>query len=168
MLKSIFAVGVCIFALMIVIKDGRVLRTTGLTGLLGRPDVPDGVASSRRASPGKLEGRPDLTSRGCITVGISGKLEYWRCPAELQASDARAADENRPPDARRRHGRATSRPAAPVSPSATETHRARARRLRSERGERLEQAVVRLGPVHGDADRAGDGRTAKPRSSSAS
>ena len=32
MFKRIFAVGVCIFALMVVIKDGRVLRTTGLTG----------------------------------------------------------------------------------------------------------------------------------------
>ena len=70
--------------------------------------------------PGKLEGRPDLTKRDCITAGIAGKLEYWRCPAEHPGDERRALAKPKPRDASY-HGPSTSRPALRVSLSATET-----------------------------------------------
>ncbi len=93
MLKPIFVVAACIFALMLVIKDGRVLRTAGLTGSCtavvgstGAGPLEGGVVEA--CKPGKLEGRPDLTKRNCTAAGIVAGVEYWRCPAALQSSNA--------------------------------------------------------------------------------
>ena len=36
---------------------------------------------------GKLEGKPDLSHRGCRSIGLSGKNEVWRCPAGFDISD---------------------------------------------------------------------------------
>ena len=89
MLKPIFVVAACIFALMVVVKDGRVLKTDA-----GSPRKCSAVSAVvqgvvvEACKPGKLEGRPDLTKRDCIAAGIAGKLEYWRCPAEIQATSA--------------------------------------------------------------------------------
>ena len=89
MLKPIFVVAACILALMVVVKDGRVLRRprAHVGVLLGRRRSIQGVVVEA-CKPGKLEGRPDLTKRDCIAAGIGGKLEYWRCPAEIQATNA--------------------------------------------------------------------------------
>jgi hypothetical protein len=88
MLTRILTVAVLIVALMIAIKDGRVLRTTGLTGSCSVVQTaPDG-AQLEACKPGKLEGRPDLSRRGCTDAGPSGKDEYWRCPAAVVASQA--------------------------------------------------------------------------------
>jgi hypothetical protein len=88
MLKTMFAVGVCIFALMVVIKDGRVLRTAGLTGSCSVVQTYSDSSDLAACRPGKLEGRPDLSHRGCRTVGINSTLEYWHCPAGFGISDA--------------------------------------------------------------------------------
>jgi hypothetical protein len=87
-LKPIFVVAACIFALMLVVKDGRVLRTTGLTATCSAVTGAVQGTVVEACKPGKLEGRPDLTKRDCIAVGTTGKLEYWRCPAEIQATSA--------------------------------------------------------------------------------
>jgi hypothetical protein len=87
-LKPIFVVAACIFALMVVVKDGRVLKTTGLTAKCSPVSAVVEGTIVEACKPGKLEGRPDLTKRDCITAGIAGKLEYWRCPAEIQATSA--------------------------------------------------------------------------------
>ena len=86
-LKGVVAVAVCIVALMIVVKDGRLLQSAGLTGSCSH------VASTAQNDveacvPGKLEGRPDLTKRGCKPGAVRGKLEYWSCPADVEPSDA--------------------------------------------------------------------------------
>ena len=88
MLKRVVAVAVCILAVMIAIKDGRVLRSTGLTGSCAVVQTaPDGT-EVEACRPGKLEGRPDLTRHGCTGLGVNGAYEYWRCPADLQANQA--------------------------------------------------------------------------------
>jgi len=85
-LKSIVAVGVCIFAVMVVVKDGRVLRTAGLTGSCSVVQVFADSSELAACRPGKLQGRPDLTSRGCRAVGSKAKLWYWSCPAGFRVS----------------------------------------------------------------------------------
>ena len=88
MLKSIVAVGVCIFALMVVIKDGRVLRTAGLTGSCSVVQTFSDSSELARCSPGKLRGRPDLSQQGCRAVGTSATPGYWSCPAGFRVSAA--------------------------------------------------------------------------------
>lgn len=86
MLKQIVAVGVCIFALMVVIKDGRVLRTAGLTGSCSVVQTFTDSSELAACRPGKLAGRPDLSHRGCLSVGVAATDGYWRCPAGFDAS----------------------------------------------------------------------------------
>ena len=88
MLKSMVAVGVCIFALMVVIKDGRVLRTAGLTGSCSVVQTFSDSSQLAACRPGKLKGRPDLSHLGCRAVGISARLGYWSCPASFDISAA--------------------------------------------------------------------------------
>jgi hypothetical protein len=88
MLKSMLAVGVCIFALMVVIKDGRVLRVAGLTGSCSVVQTFSDSSELAACRAGKLEGRPDLSSRGCQSVGLNATYQYWRCPAALAVSEA--------------------------------------------------------------------------------
>jgi hypothetical protein len=87
MLIRIVATGACIFVLMLVIKDGRVLRTAGLTGTCTVVQVYTDSSELTTCRPGKLEGRPDLSHRGCHSVGIEGVKENWRCPAGFDVSD---------------------------------------------------------------------------------
>ncbi len=87
MLVRIVATGACIFLLMVVIKDGRVLRTTGLTGSCSVVQTLSDSSELVTCSAGKLEGRPDLSHRGCTTIGVSGKKDVWRCPAGFDISD---------------------------------------------------------------------------------
>ena len=80
MLKQIVVVAACIAALMAVVKDGRVLRTAGLTAscsVVAQNSDGTQVAACRA---GKLEGMPDLSRRGCTDQGTSGRTVYWRCP----------------------------------------------------------------------------------------
>jgi hypothetical protein len=86
MLKRVVAAAVLVLALMVAIKDGRVLHKTGLTGSCAVVQVaPDGT-SLQACRPGKLEGRPDLTRQGCKDAGLNGTYGYWRCPAEVAAA----------------------------------------------------------------------------------
>jgi hypothetical protein len=87
-LKSIVAVGVCIFALMVVIKDGRVLRTAGLTGSCSVVQIFSDSSELAACRPGKLQGRPNLAQSGCRAVGSRAKLWYWSCPAGFKLSAA--------------------------------------------------------------------------------
>ena len=76
-----------IFALMLVIKDGRASRNLGLTGrcqAVAGPRSADGVWEA--CKPGRLEGAPDLSRQGCKSVSFVGKHELWRCPAGIKSS----------------------------------------------------------------------------------
>jgi len=82
------AVGVCIFALMVVIKDGRVLRTAGLTGSCTVVQTFSDSSQLTQCRAGKLQGRPDLSHRGCQAVGVRATSGYWACPASFRLSAA--------------------------------------------------------------------------------
>jgi hypothetical protein len=87
MIIRIVAAGACIFVLMLVVKDGRVLRTTGLTGSCMVVQTFSDTSELTSCTAGKLEGRPDLSHRGCRSLGLVGKVENWRCPAGFDISD---------------------------------------------------------------------------------
>ena len=82
-MKGIVLIAVCVLAAMVVLKDGRVLRNAGLTATCSK------VASTPSADveacrPGKLEGRPDLTKRGCKFAASVKQVAYWNCPSDTQ------------------------------------------------------------------------------------
>jgi hypothetical protein len=86
--KGIVVVAALIVALMVVIKDGRVLQSAGLTGGCSHVSAASDGAEYEACKPGKLEGLPDLTKRGCKPAGTVGRVQYWSCPADVQPSDA--------------------------------------------------------------------------------
>jgi len=87
-LKQIVAIGVCIFALMVVVKDGRVLRMAGLTGSCSVVQTYRDSSAMVACRPGKLEGRPDLSRSGCTSAEIGPAVQYWRCAAGFDISEA--------------------------------------------------------------------------------
>ena len=83
MLRGIVAVGVAIFALMVAVKDGRVLRAAGLRGSCTVTVTNADGTQVEACKPGWLEGAPDLTKHGCVSQGGLGQIVYWHCPAAL-------------------------------------------------------------------------------------
>ena len=83
-MKGVLVVAALIVALMAAIKDGRVLRQSGLTGGCGPVQTPRGETGAWKACvEGRLQGAPDLTRQGCTSVSRVGTTEYWRCPAQI-------------------------------------------------------------------------------------
>jgi hypothetical protein len=86
-MRGVLVAAVLIFALMLVVKDGRALRHMGLKGGCHAVAAPPGQEGAWEAcDPGKLEGAPDLSRHGCKSVSLVGKREYWRCPAGIKSS----------------------------------------------------------------------------------
>ena len=85
--RGVLVGALLVLTLMIVIKDGRVLRKAGLTGGCTVLAAPAGDTGSWEAcTPGKLQGAPDLTRQSCTSVKVVGKTEYWHCPAAIESS----------------------------------------------------------------------------------
>lgn len=75
-----------VVGLMVLIKDGRLLREAGLTGGCRTVATPKGQDGAWQAcDPGKLQGAPDLNRQGCKPMGNVGPTVYWRCPAGIEA-----------------------------------------------------------------------------------
>jgi hypothetical protein len=86
-MRGLIVAAILVFALMLVIKDGRASRHLGLTGNCQTIAAPAGDDAAWTAcNAGKLEGAPDLTRHGCKSVKLVGKREYWRCPAGIKSS----------------------------------------------------------------------------------
>jgi hypothetical protein len=75
-----------IFGVMVVVKDGRVLRAAGLTGSCSVVQTAADGEQMEACSSGKLEGAPDLTKSGCSDAGLYAGRVYWRCPASIVSS----------------------------------------------------------------------------------
>lgn len=86
MLKRVFIVAALVLAVMIVIKDGRLLRTTGLIASCAVVSTAADGTQLEACLPGRLEGAHNLSAQGCTYTGTAGRDRYWRCPAPLAAS----------------------------------------------------------------------------------
>lgn len=87
MFIRIAAITVLVAGLMAVLADGRMLERAGLVGRCTSVSAPAGDDGSWQVCrPGKLEGRPNLAEKACVSRGIEGGAEYWRCPAPIVAS----------------------------------------------------------------------------------
>jgi hypothetical protein len=81
MIKRIVIAGVLVLALMIAVKDGRILRDTGLTGTCSTAQTLKDGTQLEACRSGRLAGRPDLSRQGCTVAGPTATYEYWHCPA---------------------------------------------------------------------------------------
>jgi hypothetical protein len=80
MFWKILLVGMVVLAVMVAIKDGRVLRATDLTGSCALVSTAPNGVELKSCHSGKLHGAPNLSGRGCTDVGAVGGKTYWRCP----------------------------------------------------------------------------------------
>ncbi len=90
MLGRILIVGALVLVVMLAVRNGWVLRRTGLTGsctVYAR--IPDGPQQEKCTS-GAIGGRPNLTGKGCSSKGLVGMYEVWLCPAPLVTQPAGA------------------------------------------------------------------------------
>jgi hypothetical protein len=83
MIKRVVFAGVLIFAVMLAVKDGRIMRETGLAGACTVAQTLADGSQVEACRAGKLAGRPDLRRQGCKEAGINGTYEYWRCPSSV-------------------------------------------------------------------------------------
>lgn len=80
MFMKILLVGVVVVAAMVAVKDGRVLRATGLSGSCSVVSTAPNGIQVKACKKGMLHGAPDLAGKGCTNTGtVAGKI-YWRCP----------------------------------------------------------------------------------------
>lgn len=72
---------------MAAIADGRLVERAGLVGRCTEVSGPGQAGGSWQVCrPGRLEGRPDLARQACVSHGLRGQVEYWRCPAPIVVS----------------------------------------------------------------------------------
>jgi hypothetical protein len=87
MLLKILIVGALAIGLMAAIRDGRVLRDSGLLSscnaavVNGKQDT-----TLESCSKGRLDGYPDLTNKSCVLVSVRAQRQYWRCEAPIVSS----------------------------------------------------------------------------------
>jgi hypothetical protein len=85
MLVRVVIAAVLIFALMVGIKDGRLVQQAGLSGSCHVVQTSADGSQWDACRSGRLAGRPDLSSKSCTSSGVRGSLEYWRCPAAVDS-----------------------------------------------------------------------------------
>jgi hypothetical protein len=79
----IVAVGTVLIALLITVKDQRVLQRSHLVGFCSTVSQDKDGSEWRSCVPGRLSGRPGLILDSCTDVGRHGNAEVWNCPAAL-------------------------------------------------------------------------------------
>ena len=86
MLLRVFLAALLVTVAFAIVKDGRLLHGARLGGACSvYANAVDG-AQWVRCESGKLEGRPNLSQRGCWSAGLRGRDEYWHCPAAVVSS----------------------------------------------------------------------------------
>jgi hypothetical protein len=79
----ILAVGTVLIALLITVKDQRVLQRAHLVGACSTYALAEDGSEWRACTPGRLSGRPSLELTSCTDFGRLGTAEVWNCPAAL-------------------------------------------------------------------------------------
>jgi hypothetical protein len=66
--------------IMLVIRDGRVVRHFGLVARCETISAPLGEKGTwKECEPGRIDGRRDLTDDGCKLVRTQGTIDIWQC-----------------------------------------------------------------------------------------
>jgi hypothetical protein len=79
----IVAIGTVLIALMISVKDHRLLERAHLIGYCSTYAQSADGSEWRSCVPGRISGRPGLEFNSCTDFGRRGNVEVWNCPAAL-------------------------------------------------------------------------------------
>jgi len=82
-LLRIAAVGTILVALLISIKEQRLLQRAHLVGHCSTVVQAEDGSEWRKCVPGRISGRPSMALTSCTDYGRNGDAEYWNCPATL-------------------------------------------------------------------------------------
>lgn len=87
MLLKILVVGALVIGVMVVIRDGRILRDAGLLSrcspvVVNAQDDPTLLSCTK----GRLDGWPDMSNQSCNLIAVHPSREYWRCEAPVVSS----------------------------------------------------------------------------------
>jgi hypothetical protein len=82
-LLRIVAVGAVLIALLITIKNQRLLERAHLVGSCSTVARAEDGSEWRSCVPGRLSGRPGMELTNCTDLGRHGSAELWSCPAPL-------------------------------------------------------------------------------------
>ena len=85
----IVAVGAVLIALMITVKDQRLLQRAHLIGSCSTFAQAEDGSELRSCVPGRLSGRPGMELTSCTDMGRRGNAELWSCPTSLRDSALR-------------------------------------------------------------------------------
>ena len=80
----ILVIGSVLIALLIAVKDQRVLQRAHLIGYCSTFAQSADGSEWRSCVPGRLSGRPGLELNSCTDFGRHGNDEIWNCPASLE------------------------------------------------------------------------------------
>ena len=76
-------------AVLFTVKDQDLMHRAGLIGYCTTTTPPPGGKGAWRVcEKGKLDGRPDLSRQSCVRRSHSGRVEFWSCPAKIDAGPA--------------------------------------------------------------------------------
>jgi hypothetical protein len=85
MLFRVVIAAVLIFAVMVGVKNGRILQAAGLSGSCRVVQTAADGTQVDVCKSGRLAGRPNLVGKSCTSLGIRGNLEYWHCAAGVES-----------------------------------------------------------------------------------
>ena len=73
-------------AVLFTVKNQDLMHRAGLIGYCTTTTPPPGGKGAWRVcEKGKLDGRPDLSRQSCVRRSHSGRVEFWSCPAKIDA-----------------------------------------------------------------------------------
>ena len=72
MVMRVFVVAALVGGLMVAVKDGRFMKTTGLTAVCVVAQTAADGTQLEACRPGKLQGVPNLSANGCKDAGKAG------------------------------------------------------------------------------------------------
>jgi hypothetical protein len=80
MVIRIAVIGVLAIAVMMLVKDGRVVRELEVVSRCEVVATPTGQAGTWQAChAGKIDGRKDLTEQGCNKIRSTKDVDIWQC-----------------------------------------------------------------------------------------
>ncbi len=83
MVKGILVAALVIALGMAAVKNGRIVRATGLTGSCTVVQIEVSGNRLEACHAGTFHGAPNLGGKGCAAAGVVDGKTYWRCPPSV-------------------------------------------------------------------------------------
>lgn len=86
MFLKIMLTGAVVAFAMVAVRDGRLPARAGLIGGCTQIATRSDDSAWQVCKHGRLDDFPNLANKSCVSFGVKGNREFWRCPASLVSS----------------------------------------------------------------------------------